>query len=91
MATITNQDIISKLATLEANFNNLTSDFKDMKDDVKQIKKETANFGLIKSIVFGIVIIVMLAFMGGLINIIIPHATTQASTLPETGVHTPVK
>ncbi len=82
----TNQDIFTKLATLEANINNMGKDISDIQDDIKQIKRDTANVGLVKSIVFGIVIIVMLAFMGGIVNLLLPHTTTQASTLPSTGV-----
>lgn len=86
-----NQDIISKLARLEANFDNLTNEFKDMKDDVKQIKKDTANFGLVKSVVFGMIVIIALAFFGAVVNVFIPHNSSQAETLPSTGVHLPGK
>ncbi len=91
MAQSTNQDIITKLATLEANFNNMSGDFKDMKDDVKQIKKDTANFGIIKAIVFGLVAIITIAFMGAVVDVVIPYTSTHASTLPSTGVHIPGK
>ncbi len=84
MAAITNEDIIAKLATLEANM-------ATMQEDIRQIKKETTNIGLVKSIVFGMIIIIVLAFMGGLVNLVLPHTTTEATTLPSTGVRIPGK
>lgn len=83
MAT-TNQDIITKLATLETKMDMVQT-------DIQQIKKDTTNIGLVKSIVFGLVIIIMLAFMGGVVNLILPHTPTQANELPLTGIQTPGK
>lgn len=92
MAQITNQDIISKLATLEANFSNLASDFKDMKEDVGQIKRDTRFLPIIKGIVFTMVVIVLLG-AAGVINSLIFHQPqqTQASNLPATSVQVPGK
>lgn len=81
---VTNQDIISKIATLETKMDTVQG-------DIQQIKKDTTNIGLVKSIVFGLVVIIMLAFMGGLVNLILPHTSTQAETLPSTGVQAPGK
>ncbi len=91
-SSTTNKDIISKIAKLEANLDNITGEIKETRDDIKQIKKDTANFGLVKSIVFGFIVIILLAFTGVLVELIIPHAPiTQANNFPETSIHLPGK
>jgi len=89
---VTNEEIIRKLATLEANFINMSGAISTIQKDIAGIKKDTASFGLVKSIVFGFIVIIVLAFMGALTTIIIPHQdATQASTLPATQVQIPKK
>lgn len=88
----TNQDIIIKLTSLEGVVANMVKDMGDVRDDIKQIKKDTANVGLVKSIVFGMVIIIMLAFMGGVVNLVLTHPTqTSANNLPAVSIQKPGK
>lgn len=77
----TNQDIIYKLGGIEANV-------AAMQEDIRQIKKDTRFFPIVKGIVFGMVIVILLGAMA-VINQVIFHQPIGTGSLPPVAVQTP--